>query len=273
MTEIRDASDGGAAALRVRAASDVLRAHWRNGTHTESLPAELRPRSRAEAYAVQALIEGESALPLAGWKIAATSEAGQRHINVDGPLAGRLLAERILPLGGPPVALGSNRMRVAEVEFVFRMGRDLPPRAEPYSVPEVMDAVAALHLGVEIPDSRFLRFETVGAGQLIADNACADRFVLGPEAPASWRDVDLAGHRVTGRTSRGAVQEGRGGNVLGDPRIALAWLVNELSGIGVTLRAGEIVTTGVCVAPIPVAPGDVVTGDYGSFGTIEVAFA
>ena len=44
-----------------------------------------------------------------------------------------------------------------------------------------MAAVAALHLGIEIPNSRYLDFTAVGAPQLIADNACADQFVLGPE--------------------------------------------------------------------------------------------
>ena len=33
----------------------------------------------------------------------------------------------------------------------------------------------------------------------IADNACAHRFVIGPQAPASWRQIDLAAHRVVGR--------------------------------------------------------------------------
>ncbi len=54
-----------------------------------------RPRSSAcgrataaEAYAIQAEIENHSAGNLFGWKIAATSEAGQKHINVDGPMAG-----------------------------------------------------------------------------------------------------------------------------------------------------------------------------------------
>ena len=36
---------------------------------------------------------------LFGWKIAATSRAGQQHINVDGPLAGRLLADRAFESG------------------------------------------------------------------------------------------------------------------------------------------------------------------------------
>ena len=45
-------------------------------------------------HAIQACLERRSAFPLFGWKIAATSLDGQRHIGVDGPLAGRLLAER-----------------------------------------------------------------------------------------------------------------------------------------------------------------------------------
>jgi 2-keto-4-pentenoate hydratase len=255
----------------IDAASAFLAAHWREGRHVAALPPELRPGSRAEGYAIQERIEALSAEPLRGWKIAATSAAGQRHINVDGPMAGRLLAERIVP-EGEPVSLGANRMRVAEIEFVFRMARDLPPRDAAYAVEEVMAAVASLHLGIEVPDSRFLDFTTVGAAQLIADNACADQFVLGPEVGAIWRSVDLAAHLVQGRTDRGLVHEGLGANVLGDPRLALTWLVNELSRHGTLLGAKQIVTTGTCVVPIPVEPGDTVTGHYGPFGSLQVRF-
>jgi 2-keto-4-pentenoate hydratase len=258
-------------AEKIQAASDLLAALWREGRHIAALPPDLRPQTRAEGYAIQARIEARSAHPLRGWKIAATSLAGQRHINVDGPLAGRLLAENVLP-EGEVIRLGPNRMRVAEVEFVFRMGRSLAPRSEPYGQAEVMAAVAALHLGVEVPDSRYTEFVTAGAPQLIADDACADRFVLGAEAPPSWRDRDLAAHRVEGRTAEGLVHEGSGANVLGDPRVALTWLANELSQHGIVLAEGQIVTTGTCVTPIPVGPGDTVTGLYGDLGRIEVRF-
>ncbi len=71
-------------------------------------------------------------------------------------------------------------MRVAEVEFAFTMGTDLPPRDVPYRLDEVMAAVASLHPAIEIPDSRYRSFTEVGAPQLIADNACAHQFVLAP---------------------------------------------------------------------------------------------
>jgi 2-keto-4-pentenoate hydratase len=255
----------------IEAASVYLSRLWRDGRHVAALPEDLRPHSRQEAYAIQARIESQSREPLRGWKIAATSAAGQRHINVDGPLAGRLLAERIVP-EGEPVALGANRMRVAEIEFVFRMSRALAPRPAAYTQAEVMAAVAGLHLGIEIPDSRYIDFTTVGAEQIIADNACTDWFVLGPAVPDGWQDRVLAEHAVQGRSDRGVVHDGRGGNVLGDPRIALTWLVNELRQVGVTLEAGQIVTTGTCVVPVPVEPGATVTGDYGDLGRLVVRF-
>lgn len=257
---------------RAKEASELLIRHWHGGSTLEALPLPLRPETRAEGYLIQSQIEGLSTRPLFGWKIAATSLAGQKHIAVDGPLAGRLLMERVYP-DGATLTLGTNRMRVAEAEFAFRMSRDLPPRDEPYSQDEVLAAVAGLHLAIEVPDSRYTDFTQVGAAQLIADNACGHQFILGPEAPASWRSLDLATHRVTGRVGARLQREGIGANVLGDPRIALVWLANELSQHGMTLAENQIVTTGTCIVPLEIAPGDNVSVDYGALGRMAVQFS
>src|SRR4029453_12783000 len=135
---------------------------------------------------------------LYGWKIAATSAAGQAHIAVDGPLAGRLLRGRVVANGGT-VPAGPNRMAVAEIEFAFRMRRDLPPRDAPYSVDEVIDAVGSVHAAIEIPDSRDEDFTRVGAPQLIADDACAHYFVAAEATRSEWRSIDFAAYRAVGR--------------------------------------------------------------------------
>ena len=253
-----------------KAASELLHATWMEGGVIDELPAAIRPRTREEGYRVQALLEGRMG-PLYGWKIAATSTAGQAHIGVDGPLAGRIFASRVLPDGGsvPP---GPNRMAVAEVEFAFRMVRDLPPRAKTYEVDEVLAAVASLHAGIEVPDSRYTDFVRVGAPQLIADNACAQYFLAADSTGVDWRKIDLAAHPVEGRVKGRYARDGIGANALGDPRVALAWLVNELSALGLTLHAGETVTTGTCVTPLEIEPGDEVTADLGALGTAVVRF-
>jgi len=259
------------------AAADLLWAHWQAGTLIDGLPSQIRPTARGEAYAIQAVLEKRSAVPLFGWKIAATSKAGQQHINVDGPLAGRVLAESVLPMDRP-ITIGANQMLVAEPEFCFRFGADLTPRGTPYTTAEVMAAVDKLYLAIELPDSRYVSFVTAGAAQLIADNACGHQFILGPEAPPLWRDIDLVQHVVTGSVANetGRVtltREGAGANVLGDPRIGLAWLVNEMVALGTTLRAGEVVTTGTCMVPLPITPGVMIAADYGSLGRMQIRFA
>ena len=251
---------------QIAAASQVLVKHWRDGTKLDALEPELRPQNRTEAYAVQAALSGT----LFGWKIAATSESGQKHINVAGPLAGRIMSDTVIADGGT-ASMKGNAMRVGEPEFAFGMGRDLPPRAAPYTVDEVLAAVDSWHPAIEIPDSRFADFASAGEAQLIADNACAHLFVLGAATNANWRAMDLVEQRPQ-ITLRGQRYLGHGKNVLGDPRIALVWLANELRGLGIPLRAGEVVTTGTCHPPLPIQAGDRFVADFGALGKVAVGF-
>jgi len=163
-------------------------------------------------------------------------------------------------------------MKVAEAEFAFRMGSDLPKRASSYRVDEVLAAVATLHPAIEVPDSRYEDFTRVGAAQLIADVACGCWFVIGPEVQADWRARDLVQHGVSAYRNGALAGQGSGANVLGDPRAALAWIANELCAYGEGLRAGEVVMTGTCLTPVPVAAGDSVKMDFGGFGALEVGF-
>ncbi|MDB5736055.1 MAG: Hydratase [Alphaproteobacteria bacterium] len=248
----------------------LLYGHWKDQTRLGALP--VRPADRAAAYRIQAGIEDFSTALLFGWKIAATSLAGQKHIGVDGPMAGRLLAERRVPDGGA-TPLGNNLMRVAEMEFAFRMAQDLPPRPQPYAQDEVLAQVSALHPAIEIPDSRYNDFVTAGEAQLIADNACAHRYVIGAATSFDWRALDLAAHKVRALRNDAVAEDGTGANVLGDPRIALTWLANELSRLDLILKAGQVVMTGTCVKPLAIAVGDRIAGDFGVLGTVSVTIA
>lgn len=258
-------------AAAARAAAQLLLSNWRAGTRIPALPEACRPASRLDGYAVQSallVLSGDTAF---GWKVAATSAAGQAHIGVDGPLAGRLLTGRIRE-SGAALPLAGNQMRVAEPEFAFRMARDLLPRSEPYTLDEVLAAAGTLHPAVEVPDSRYADFARVGAAQLIADNACAHYFVLGAAMRTDWRTLDLAQHPVAAQVAGRYRREGKGANVLGDPRVALTWLANELRALGVALESGQVVTTGTCMVPLEVQAGDRMRAEFGAVGSIEVRF-
>ena len=253
----------------------AARAIWEawSGHHLiDGLPEACRPGSAVEGYAAQAALARIAGARPVGWKIAATSTAGQTHISVDDPLAGRLWESKVHE-SGATLPAGHLHMAVAEVEFAFRLGRDLPGGAGAYTVDAVMDAVAALHPAIEIPDSRFRDFTVVGAAQLIADNGCTEYCVLGPAAPPDWREMDLAAHPVALSIDGAEAATGAGRNALGDPRLALTWLANDRVRHGLPLAAGDVVITGTCIVPAPVAPGQRVRASLGPLGAVEVALA
>jgi 2-keto-4-pentenoate hydratase len=244
--------------------------HWLDRRHLESLPAHGRPSSRAEGYAVQALwpaIAGR----VGGWKIAATSVAGQRHIGVSGPLAGPVFEQR-LHANGATISLVANRMRVAECEVVFTFKRALDPRPQPWSRDEVIAQVAQVLPGIEVPDSRFLEFERAGEAQLLADCACCNDMVLGAAMTPDARLNTLASLAVVANMRDGRRLEGIGSDALGDPVEALRWFVNEMSAVGQRIEAHHFVTTGTCITPIPVEPGHAIHADFGWLGRMTVRF-
>ena len=244
---------------------------WQDKTRCLNLPESIRPRDRIEGYQVQQAFADRHGVSVVGWKIAATSIEGQKHIGVDGPLAGRLFADRVLA-DGASVSLSGNLMRVAEIEFAFCFGQRLAPRASGYNTPEVLDAISTMHPSIEIPDSRFENFVAAGAPQLIADLACANLFVLGP-GQSDWRDFDYIDAAIQIKQNDVAVDPGFGRNVLGDPRVALTWLVNELSRLGIACEPGQFVTTGTCRVPVTVQPNDRINADFGVLGRVSCSFS
>jgi 2-keto-4-pentenoate hydratase len=78
--------------MNTAAALQAARLLWRHhcaDSVLDALPDALRPADEAQGHAIRAQLPQAAGQPVAGWKIAATSQAGQRQINVSGPLPGR----------------------------------------------------------------------------------------------------------------------------------------------------------------------------------------
>lgn len=252
----------------IHLAAQIIQSHWQAGQVLDELDSNCRPQSPEQGYAIQGALATLRGERIVGWKIAATAQAGRDHINVDRPLAGRLY-ESIVAQDGATIRLGENRMAVAEAEIVFSLKADLPPRPSPYTESEVASRIGSLHPGLEIPDSRFADFTKVGAACLIADNACASQFVIGPPTPEPFDPHALADHPTVLWINGIAASNGHGRDALGGPLLALTWLANTLSALGVTLSAGQFVTTGVTGKPSPIKSGDRVRVDLGRFGAVN----
>jgi 2-keto-4-pentenoate hydratase len=237
-----------------------------------SLPESVRPQSVSQGYEVQALLLprlldhlGGDAI---GYKIACTNEIAQRQLHVDGPFFGRLLSATS---HASPAQLSASQyfMMVMEAEFAFAMERDLPPRADEYTRAEVGDAIAGVRAGIEVVDSRFESWTTVGTPSLIADNACHAGWIHGPLV-REWRAIDLAAQHVRLVINGDVKGEGSGAAVLGHPLNAVTWLANALARFGQGLKAGDSITTGVTTDIYMAGAGDHVIADFGSMGRAEL---
>ncbi|MGH3517764.1 MAG: 2-keto-4-pentenoate hydratase [Haloechinothrix sp.] len=252
---------------RAERTAQVIWSAWTGGYLLTELPEEIRPADASAGWVAQRAL-AEHAGPHYGYKIAATSKAGQAHIGVDGPLTG-MLFDRFRRDPGAVLPSANLSMRVVEAEFAFRMSCDVTGGA---TAGEVIDAVDSLHLAIEVPDSRFEHFDRVGEAVLLADVACACWFVLGAEVPG-WRELDLRTAETELWINGECTAVGVGGNALGDPHAALVWVASELERCGSGLRAGDVITTGTTTVPPMVGPDDQVRAEFGPLGSVALSFA
>lgn len=178
-----------------------------------------------------------------GYKIGLTSPRMQQMCSIPHPVAGVVLASRLQPSG--TVRRVSELVHLGlEFEICVRMARDLPPRAEPWSLEEVAAAVGSVAPAFEVIDDRHSPYP-LDALSLVADNAWNEGIVVG-EFRERWPD-DLRAVRGTVSCDDREVDEGTGSAVLGHPFAPVVWLAAHLGARGETLRAGEIVSTGSLV--------------------------
>lgn len=238
------------------------------------LPPGERPATAAEAYQCQArLVEDINASNgghCIGYKIACTNAVAQRYLGVSEPFYGRLLSS--LTFDSPALLpSGDFFMRVIESEYAFRFGRDLPPAAQPLERDQIADALAGVLPGIEIVDSRFHNWTTIGANMLIADNGSHGAWVKGAMI-TNWRHLDLAAEPVELSVNGKVIERGSGSAVLGHPLNSLKWLVDRLHGQGIGFKAGDYVTTGVTTNVYDAKPGDKLIADFGPVGVIDLSF-
>lgn len=217
------------------------------------------PRDEAEAWAIQKEVLVRRGGRIGGYKCA-MPPAGA-------PSAALLDARGILPSPAAWPLPPGGRIGI-ETEIAFRLGRDLPPRATPWSPDEVREAIAACFPAVELVASRFADLKTVGPLEAMADNIAHAGLVCGAEL-ADWRGRDLNDLTVR-QACDGVVQvERRGASPAGDPLASLARLANHLPAFGLHLEAGQVVTTGSWTGLTWVAGGRVTAGFEG-FGEVVV---
>lgn len=236
------------------------------------LDPRLTPPDKETAYRVARLVEEELGLAVVGWKIAAANEEMQRQLRTDAPIYGRVYAPNVKPA---PVSVEYARQcsPIPEVEYEARLGADLPPRARPYTVEEVTEAVASLHPGLELAECRFVhddKFPPLPA--VLADGAGSGTICYGP-AIEDWKRRDIAGQEAVLSCNGTPRRRGTAAAALDHPMVPLAWLANELSRTGIGLKAGQMISTGTLTGMLRPKAGETYTADFGPFGSVTATYA
>lgn len=257
----------------LRHAAQIIAAARSSLRPLPSLPREVMPKSIEDGYRVQSevhrLLEPELG-PLVGYKIGCTSRVMQEYLAIPHPCAGGVHARRVHRSGAVLDAAGCVRVGV-ECEIAVRLASDLAPTAAPFTSATVAGSIECYLPAIEIVDDRYMKWETLGAPTLIADDFFAAGIVLGaPVARAAVTDLlDVKGRALINGQERG---RGTAADVLDHPHNALAWLANHLASQGTGLRAGEIVMTGSLVKTLWLQPGDDATMEFSGLGDVQVTF-
>jgi 2-keto-4-pentenoate hydratase len=258
----------------ILAAAQIIASARRKRTALKSLAADIVPQDEAEGYQIQRAVH-DLLLPhfgaMVGYKIGCTSEVMQQYLNIPHPCGGGVFAKGVHESGASLRAKDFVRVGV-ECEIAVRIARDLPPSEAPFTAEWVAEAIEAYHPAIEIVDDRYVKWETMGAPTLVADDFFAAGCVLGkPVTRSAAPDLlDLVGRAVINGDE---VSRGTGADVLGHPHNALAWLANHLAAGGKGLHAGQIVLTGSLVKTLWLGAGDKVTMDLSELGTVAVTFS
>jgi 2-keto-4-pentenoate hydratase len=259
---------------RILAAAQTIASARRARTPLEPLSADVAPRTEAEGYRIQDALHGLLAADFGarvGYKIGCTSAVMQQYLDIPHPCGGGVFAKGVHQSGASLSTRDFVRVGV-ECEIAVRLARDLLPTEAPFTAEWVAEAIDAYLPAIEIVDDRYVKWETLGAPTLVADDFFAAGCVLGKPVARSAAP-DLLG--VVGRAVINGVEAGRGSgaDVLGHPHNALAWLANHLAAGALGLRAGEIVLTGSLVKTAWLKAGDKVVMELEGLGTVAATFA
>jgi 2-keto-4-pentenoate hydratase len=256
--------------LDIRQKAEQIAALWRERRQIDALPAELTPADLDEAYAIRQVFEdiaiagGRGAV--AGYKIGLTTPIMQRLCGVDQLIYGAIFASEVHH-GRAELAVRNYCRLGIETEIAVHLGEDLPHGGDRERVARSVESCMA---AIELLEDLRHDYKRLSAAAMVAGNVWNAGVVIATPV-TDWRRLDLA--QLTARlTINGReIGTGKGGDVMGNPLNALAWLADKRAAQGAPLKRGTIVMTGSMVPIQFPAAGDRAIVEVEGLGTAELA--
>lgn len=229
-----------------------------------------------DAYEIQKCLlahKMEEGRRIIGWKIGLTSKAMQYALNIDIPDSGILFDDMMFENGArvPKDRFIAPRI---ETEIAFVMKKSLG--GELISRHDVIAATDYVAPAIEILDTRILRQDPeTGEGRkiydTISDNAANAGVVLGKERH-NIEDIDLRWVGAMTFKDNEVEETGLGAGVLNDPTESVVWLARRMQAYGQKIEAGQVILSGSFIRPVECPSGAQIHADFGTFGSVSLAF-
>lgn len=202
---------------------------------------------------------------VAGFKLGNIAKAMQDKFGVDEPDYGYLLSSQFYP----------ENLRISEDEFIepfielepgFVLKKDLGGTR--VTAADVIAATDFVVPAMEIIDSR-VRDWKIGIFDTLADNGSVGGVIIGGQ-PRKLSEVNLANQAGVIEFDGKPVASGNTNAVYGNPISAIVWLCHRIAEYDITLKAGQFILPGSCLAAEKMVPGTKITGRFEGWG--EVSF-
>ena len=249
----------------IAAAAATLIEARRANTHLDALPADQKPATMADAYAIQQKVVSDLQDPGAefGFKIGATNEKAQALLGAEEPFYAELIPA--LTVSAP------HTVNAADLPMIGRAGVRLQalPGCGRYRHLGRGEHRRDRRDGRRDRDRRnaLSRVDQGRRREPVADNGAHGLWIKG-ETASGWQNTDLAAADHADRQQR-ETATGTGANVLGHPLDSLAWLANKLIADGRKISAGQY-DDGFCHPVFPASAGQEIVADFGAFGKVAV---
>jgi 2-oxo-3-hexenedioate decarboxylase/2-keto-4-pentenoate hydratase len=258
--------------LDIRQKAERIALLFQERRQTDILPPELMPADLNEAYRIRKIfeeIETQARGAVAGYKIGLTTPIMQQLCGVDEPVYGAIFETEVLHGRAELAARDYCRLGI-ETEIALRLGEDLPPGGSGGSWRErAAGAIESCMAAIELLEDLRHDYKRLSAAAMVAGNVWNAGIVVGTPV-SDWRRLDLAQLMARLSINGREIGNGKGGDVMGNPLNALAWLAETRAAAGTPLGRGAIIMTGSMVPIQFPSAGDRAIVEVEGLGTVEL---
>lgn len=250
----------------IQQAASLLVTRRIDGSQGERLPDSCRPQDLATAIAIQNTVSEQ-------WCETMDDSIGAWKCGLPSPdkIVVAPIYTRTIDSVAPVTLWPQNHRARVEPELAFFFGRDLPPRAEPYTEAEVDAAISRTHLALELINSRYAEPKTCSFAEMLADGLVNQGLFIGPQVD-SEKAKTAAEFAIEVSCGNGEHSQHQGRHPNLAPRAPLYWLVEFLRIQGKAILAGQAVITGSFAGVIELPLDTPIDIHYAGLGSLTASF-